>query len=96
MKKLLLLIFFTISLYGCASSSRVDVLADQIRAQQIKMQTLEDLQAQNESQTVSIYNRMASHEAKIVNLNEQYNSLSETVNNLSSKFDSKFRQNLMK
>lgn len=82
--------------YGCASSSRVDMIADQVKANQLNIRTMQDMQNDYETNILNIHNRLASNDAKIANLAEEQKNLKVIVNNLNSKFDSKFRQNLMK
>ena len=96
MNKFFLIALCCAGIYGCASSSRVDMIADQTKANQINIKTLQSNQNDYETNILNIHNRMASQDAKISELQDEQKSLKSSVNNLTSKFDSKFRQTLTK
>lgn len=95
MKKVIgLLIIGIIS--GCASNSKVDALANQVKAQEYAINELTKADAQEESQKINIYNRIASLEGKSNEQNIRLNVLANDIQSLGSKFDTKFRQNALK
>lgn len=91
---LLLLTF--VSMYGCASSSRVDILSDQINAQKIAIRTLEQQHEQDEKHMIEMHNRFANNEHEISQLSLKVDRTDQKVNSLTSKFDAKFQHQILK
>lgn len=81
---------------GCASNSRVDMLADQVKAQSIQIKALQEQQERDYDNKIPLYNRIAGIEGKLANHQIRLDNLTNTIENLMSKFDAKFRHNQMK
>ena len=95
MKRVAILAVMMIST-GCASNSRVDMLADQVKAQKIQITALQEQQERDYDNQIPLYNRIAGIEGKLENHQLRLNNLSNEVESLMKKFDTKFRHNQMK
>ena len=96
MKKIIILAIVMSGMIGCASNSRVDALANQLREQQSAIYTLQKAALQEESQRINIYNRIAGNEGTLSNHKLRLDIMNNNIQSLSSKFDAKFKQNALK
>lgn len=94
--KIFISLFALLAFTGCASSSRVDVLTDQVKLQGIQIKELQNHEQKEELQIISLYSRIAGLEGKIEDQKTTINSIQADVQNLSSKFDFKFKDQIMK
>ena len=92
----MILIGILVGVSGCSTSERLTLLEDKVKAQGIQIRTLQDQDTKIEAEIISSHNRMAIHEKTLADQKVLNEAMRKELDNLKSKFDVKFKQEIMK